>query len=273
MSECNHDCENCASSSSCSEIQKAVLNDRSHIKHIVAIVSGKGGVGKSFVTSCLASSFAKKGFAVGILDADITGPSIPSAFDTKGTVYGEDNLIYPLESKLGIKLMSANYLLENENEPIVWRGPLLGNLVKQFYENVVWGDLDYLFIDMPPGTGDVALTIFQMIPVSDLIVVTSPQDLVSLIVTKALKMAKLMNINILGVVENMSYIVCPKCNEHVEVFGKSHLEDLAKAENFKILGKIPLNSENLTKIDDGEVERIHLEEIDNIRDLILKEGK
>lgn len=273
MSDCNHDCSNCASKGNC-EIEKAQLNSLSSIKHIIGVISGKGGVGKSFVTSSLASSMAKKGYSVGILDADITGPSIPKAFGITQKAMGEDGLIFPQESKLGIKIISANMLLEKDEDPIVWRGPLLGNLVKQFYEQVAWGELDYLFIDMPPGTGDVALTIFQMIPVEEIIIVTSPQSLVSMIVSKAINMASLMNIKILGVVENMSYVSCPECNHKIEVFGESHLDELAKKENFEILGKIPLIPANLKKVDQGEVERINLQEIDNIIEIILKkEGK
>lgn len=273
MSECDHNCENCASRGSC-EIEKAQLNSLSHIKHIIGVISGKGGVGKSFVTASLASSMAKKGYSVGILDADVTGPSIPKAFGLKQKAYGENGLIFPVESVLGIKIISANMLLEKDDDPIVWRGPLLGNLVKQFYEEVCWGELDYLFIDMPPGTGDVALTIFQTLPVDEIIIVTSPQSLVSMIVSKAIKMANLMNIKILGVVENMSYISCPECNHKINVFGESHLDELADKENFEILGKIPLNPENLVKVDQGEIERINVEEINQIVETIIKkEGK
>lgn len=264
MSECNHDCSSCASSGNCSEIQKAKLNDKSNIKKVVGVLSGKGGVGKSFVTSMLAVELARKGYKVGILDADITGPSIPKAFGIKEKAMGEDGLIYPAETRLGIKVISANMLLSDDNEPIVWRGVLLGNLVKQFFEDVYWGDLDYLLIDMPPGTGDVALTIFQILPVDDLIIVTSPQDLVSMIVTKAIRMAKMMKINILGVVENMSYIKCPQCNTKVFAYGVSHLDDFAKEAEFSILGKLPLVTENLQKVDSGNVEEVVLPEFGEI---------
>ena len=262
MAECNHDCSNCSQAGNCSDqIQKAKLNDRSHIKKIVGVLSGKGGVGKSYITSLLAVYLNRQGYKVGIMDADITGPSIPKAFGIKDKAYGEDGLIFPLLSKGGIKVISANCLLENESDPIVWRGPLLGGLIKQFYEDVLWEDLDYLLIDMPPGTGDVALTIFQQLPVDDLIIVTSPQDLVSLIVTKAIKMANMMNIKVLGVIENMSYIRCPDCGKEIKLFGESHLEEFAKEMNFDILAKLPLVSDNTVLVDKGKVEMVSLDEI------------
>lgn len=264
MSECSHDCEHCSEKGSCGEIIKAKLDSRSSVKKVIAVLSGKGGVGKSFVTSSLAVYLNKMGKRVGILDADVTGPSIPKAFGLKGTVYGEDNLIYPMKSRQGIYVMSANLLLENDEDPIIWRGPMIANLVKQFYENVLWEELDYLLIDMPPGTGDVALTVFQSIPIDDLIIVTSPQDLVSLIVTKAIKMAEAMNIHVLGVVENMSYLSCPKCGEHITIFGESKLEEFSKKLNFKILGKLPLVSENTHLMDTGEVENIKIDEIEEV---------
>lgn len=260
MAGCDGNCEACASKGNC-EIQKAKLNDRSKIKKVIGVLSGKGGVGKSFVTSSLAVSLRKQGYKVGILDADVTGPSIPKAFGVNDKAYGEDSLIYPLETKSGIKIISANCLLEDESEPIIWRGSLLSNLVKQFYEDVLWEDLDYLLIDMPPGTGDITLTIFQMLPVDELIIVTSPQDLVSLIVTKAIKMANMMNIKVLGVIENMSYYVCPDCGKQINIFGESHLDEFAKQLNFRILGKLPLNSENTKKMDAGLIEEIELKEI------------
>ena len=270
MASCDGNCEHCASKGNC-EIEKAKLNNRSHIKKIIAVLSGKGGVGKSFVTSSLAVSLAKEGFSVGILDADITGPSIPKAFGIKEKAMGEDSLIYPLESKIGIKIMSSNCLLENDTDPIVWRGPLLGGLIKQFYEDVLWDELDYLLIDMPPGTGDVALTIFQQIPVDELIIVTSPQDLVSLIVTKALKMAEMMKIHVLGVVENMSYVKCPTCQEKIEVFGPSHLEEFAEKEHFNVLGRLPIIPENVKLVDEGKIENIEFEELKPVVDKIMEE--
>ena len=274
MADCDHNCESCAQNGNCSsQIQKAVMNDRSHAKRVVAVLSGKGGVGKSFVTSYLAVSLRRRGYKVGILDADVTGPSIPKAFGVVDKAYGEDSLIYPIPTRTGIKVMSANCLLEDENEPIIWRGVLLGNLVKQFYEDVLWEELDYLLIDMPPGTGDIALTTFQMIPIDDLIIVTSPQDLVSMVVSKAIKMARMMNINVLGVVENMSYLSCPKCSEKIPVFGESHLDEFASKMDFKVLGKLPIVSENAKKVDNGDVEDIELKEFESITDAVVKEGE
>ena len=272
MADCNHDCANCSAKGNCAdEIIKSKPNDASHIKRVIGVLSGKGGVGKSFVTSAIATYLSRNGLQVGILDADITGPSIPKAFGIKEKAYGENNLIFPCESIGGIRTMSANLLLDNESDPIIWRGPLLANLVKQFFEDVAWGDLDVLLIDMPPGTGDVALTIFQSLPVDDLIIVTSPQDLVSLIVSKAIKMADLMHIHVLGVVENMSYLVCPKCEEKIPLFGESHLEEFAEQMHFDILARLPLNSENTKLMDQGEIEKLSLPEIQPIIDKIKGE--
>lgn len=274
MAECNHQCEGCPSSGNCdSEIKKAQLNERSSVKRVIAVLSGKGGVGKSFITSYLAVSLNRKGYKVGVLDADVTGPSIPKAFGVTDKAMGEDGLIFPLETKTGIKIISANCLLEDDSEPIIWRGVLLGNLVKQFYEDVLWEDLDYLLIDMPPGTGDIALTTFQMIPIDDLIIVTSPQDLVSMVVTKAIKMARMMNINVLGVVENMSYLSCPKCQEKIPVFGESHLEEFSKKLNFIILGTLPIVSENASKVDQGQIEMVELPEFEEVTENVLKGAK
>ena len=270
MASCSGDCSNCSSKGSCNEIPKCKLNDRSSIKKIICVLSGKGGVGKSFVTSSLAVSLSRRGYSVGILDADVTGPSIPKAFGIKEKAYGEDNLIYPLISKTGIKIMSANCLLEDDSDPIIWRGSLLSNLVKQFYEDVLWEDLDYLLIDMPPGTGDITLTIFQSLPIDDLIIVTSPQDLVSLIVTKALKMAEMMKINVLGVIENMSYLICPECEHKIYMFGESHLEEFSKNLHFNILARLPLNSENTKKMDEGNVEDVKIEELNEAIEQIIK---
>ena len=273
MADCNHDCEHCGVEGCGSRIEKAKLNDRSKIKKIIGVLSGKGGVGKSFITSLVAVYLNRQGYKVGIMDADITGPSIPKAFGIKDKAYGEDNLIYPLESKGGIKIISANCLLEDDTEPIVWRGPLLGGLIKQFYEDVLWEDLDYLLIDMPPGTGDVALSTFQLLPVDDLVIVTSPQDLVKLIVTKAIKMANMMNINVLGVVENMSYLACPDCGKHIEVFGPSKVEEFAKELKFDVLAKLPLNPENTRLMDEGLVEQVSLPEIESAVAAIVKRSK
>ena len=273
MADCDHKCEGCSVENCSSRIVKAKLNDRSKIKRVVGVLSGKGGVGKSYITSLLAVYLNRKGYKVGIMDADITGPSIPKAFGIIDKAYSEDNLIYPLTSNGGIKIISANCLLEDDTEPIVWRGPLLGGLIKQFYEDVLWEELDYLLIDMPPGTGDVALTIFQQLPVDDLIIVTSPQDLVSLIVTKAIKMANMMNIKVLGVIENMSYLNCPDCGKKINLFGESHLEQFSKDMKFDILARLPLVSENATLMDLGQVEKISLNEILPAVEAIEKENK
>lgn len=271
MANCDGNCGHCNVEGCGDRIVKSKPNEFSNIKRIIGVLSGKGGVGKSFVTSSIAAYLNRNGFKVGILDADITGPSIPKAFGVKEKAYGENGLIYPCKTAGGIEVMSANLLLEDEKEPIIWRGPLLGNLVKQFFEQVMWGELDVLLIDMPPGTGDVALTTFQSLPIDDLIIVTSPQDLVSLIVTKAIKMAEMMNIHVLGVVENMSYLVCPKCEEKIPLFGESHLEDFAKEMKFNILGKLPLNSDNTALMDKGEIEKISLPEMQSIIDAIKGE--
>ena len=272
MADCSHDCSNCPSHGNCAdEIIKSKQNDASNIKRIIGVLSGKGGVGKSFVTSSLATYLSRSGLKVGILDADITGPSIPKAFGIKEKAYGENNLIFPAKSIGGIEVMSANLLLDNETDPIIWRGPLVAGLVKQFFEDVAWGDLDVLLIDMPPGTGDVALTIFQSLPVDDLIIVTSPQDLVSLIVSKAIKMADLMHIHTLGVIENMSYLLCPKCEEKIPLFGESHLDEFAKQMGFDVLARLPLNSQNTVLMDRGEIEKIVLPEIQTVVDRIKGE--
>ena len=272
MANCSHDCANCELKGNCAdEIVKSKPNDASKIKRVIGILSGKGGVGKSFVTSSIATYLSRNGLSVGILDADVTGPSIPKAFGIKEKAYGENNMIFPARTNGDIKVMSANLLLENDSDPIIWRGPLLANLVKQFFEDVAWGELDVLLIDMPPGTGDVALTIFQSLPVDDLIIVTSPQDLVSLIVSKAIKMAELMHRHVLGVIENMSYLICPKCDEKINLFGESHLEQFAKDMKFDILARLPLNSENTKLMDQGEIEKLVLPEIQPVVDKIKGE--
>jgi len=273
MDHCDGNCTECGAKDSCASqpIKKSKPNELSKIKRIIGVLSGKGGVGKSFVTSSIATYLSRRGLNVGILDADITGPSIPKAFGIKEKAYGEENYIFPAETIGGIKVISATMLLEKETDPILWRGVLVSNLVVQFFENVAWGELDVLLIDMPPGTGDVALTIFQSLPIDDLIVVTSPQDLVSLIVSKALNMAKMMNIRVLGVIENMSYLLCPKCKEKIFLFGKSSLEKFAKEMNFNILGRLPLDSKNSLLMDQGEIEKMNLEEMHDIINKIIGE--
>lgn len=264
---CGDDCE-CGDGCECGhshEIQKLKQNEHSHIKHVIGIVSGKGGVGKSFVTSLLARELNKKGYKVGILDGDITGPSIPKSFNIHEQAEGDGvKYIYPAVTSSGIKIISSNMLLENEDDPIVWRGTLISSLLRQFYTDVLWEELDYLLIDMPPGTGDVTLTAFQEIPLDGIIIVTSPQDLVKMVVSKAINMAKMMKIKVIGVVENFSYAICPKCGEHIEVYGVSHLEEICKNLDVKGLAKLPINAKFSTLIDEGKIEEISLDEFENV---------
>lgn len=267
--ECNHDCSNC--SENCSErIQKLDTNSVSHIKKIIGVVSGKGGVGKSLVTSLLASSLNKKGYKVGILDADITGPSIPQSFKIRENAYAENELIFPAKSRKGILVISAALLLENNEEAIIWRGAMISNLVKQFYTDVRWEKLDVLLIDMPPGTSDVPLTVFQSIPVDGIVIVSSPQALVSTIVAKAYNMAAEMNIKVLGIIENMAYVECKDCKSRNYVFGQSHLDVLANKYDIDALAQIPLNEEIASKVDLGDVEDLDIESIDQATDIIIK---
>lgn len=260
---CSGNCSSCSENCSHRPIEKEKQNNKSHIKKTIAVVSGKGGVGKSFVTSLAASYLNKEGYNVGILDGDIVGPSIPKAFNLHTSAYGdEDQLIIPAITKTGIKIISTNLMLEHEDDPIIWRGSLITSLLKQFYSLVAWGDLDVLLIDMPPGTGDVTLTTFQSIPLDGIIIVTSPQDLVSLIVKKAINMAKMMNIPILGMVENMSYVECPDCGKKIEIYGKSRLDDFSKETGIKILGRLPIKEGVSTLVDSGNLECVSLEEIE-----------
>ena len=247
-------CSGCAHASTCSGNQgpQSLLEDQnvfSSIKHVIGIVSGKGGVGKSFVTGSLAVELAAKGYKVGIMDADITGPSIQKMFGITQGAAGDQNGIYPAETKNRIKIMSINMLLEDDTSPVIWRGPVLAGIVKQFWTDVIWGDLDYLLVDMPPGTGDVPLTVFQSIPVEGIVIVTSPQSLVNMIVQKAYRMAEMMNIDVLGIIENYSYIECPDCKKHISVFGESHIDEIADKMGIPVLGKMPIVPE-LTKMSD-----------------------
>ena len=269
MSECSHNCSSCGVQGCSSRIEK-LKNEKSKIKHCIAIVSGKGGVGKSFVTSLIASSLNKLGYKVGVLDGDITGPSILKAYGIHERAYGDkEGHIYPAITKSGIKMISSNMLVENENDPIIWRGGLITTLLGQFYKDVLWEELDYLLIDMPPGTSDVTLTTFQSIPLDGIIVVTSPQDLVSLIVEKAINMANTMNINILGLVENMSYVECPNCKEKIFLYGEGTTNKLALSLGIELLAKLPINPLNAEKIDKGEVEDIKMNEIDKVVEKII----
>ena len=253
---CTHDCSTCGADCSSREggIQKAVLNPYSSVKKVIGVVSGKGGVGKSMVTALSALAATRDGFKTGIMDADITGPSIPKMFGVHKKAFGSDYGIIPEETPMNIKLMSINLLVENETDPVVWRGPVIGGVVEQFWTEVYWGDLDVLFIDMPPGTGDVPLTVFQSIPIDGIIVVTSPQDLVSMIVGKAVKMANLMNIPVLGLVENMSYITCPDCGRKIEMFGPSQAKAVAAAYGIKLLEQLPIDPVLSQEADLGKIE-------------------
>ena len=233
-------CEGCSHAKE-GGIPKEQLNAYSDVKKVIGVVSGKGGVGKSFVTASLANEMAARGYRVGILDADITGPSIPRMYGLKGAAQADDNGIYPMLTENDIKIMSINLLLPQEETPVIWRGPILANMVKQFWTDVIWGELDYLFVDMPPGTGDVPLTVFQSLPVDGVVIVTSPQDLVQMIVKKAYNMAKKMNIPVLGIVENYSYLECPDCGKKISVFGESHIDEIAKELDVEVLGKMPID--------------------------------
>ena len=233
--------EGCSENSQNPQSMLEAMNAYSNIKHVIGVVSGKGGVGKSFVTSSLAVQMAKAGYKVGILDADITGPSIPKMFGAHGQLVGDEKGMYPYETKEGIKIVSINLLMEDEEAPVVWRGPVIAGAVKQFWNEAVWGDVDYLFVDMPPGTGDVPLTVFQSLPVDGIVIVTSPQELVQMIVKKAFHMANMMHIPVLGLVENFSYLKCPDCGKKIALFGESNIDEVAAKEGTRVLGKLPLD--------------------------------
>ncbi len=256
MSECSHNCASC--SANCGERKAESLlapaNANSCVRKVIGVVSGKGGVGKSLVTGLMSVMMRRRGFETAILDADITGPSVPKMFHLKDRAMGSDLGIFPVESALGTKVMSINLLLPNEDDPVVWRGPVIGNTVTQFWTEVLWGDVDYMFVDMPPGTGDVALTVFQSLPVDGIIIVTSPQELVSMIVGKAVNMAKKMDIPILGLVENYSYLECPDCGKKISVFGESHIEEVAAHYDLPVLGKLPIDPKIAAMCDAGTIE-------------------
>ena len=234
-------CEGCSHNSQNPQSMLEAMNAYSNIKHVIGVVSGKGGVGKSFVTSSLAVQMAKAGYKVGILDADITGPSIPKMFGAHGQLVGDEKGMYPYETKEGIKIVSINLLMEDEEAPVVWRGPVIAGAVKQFWNEAVWGDVDYLFVDMPPGTGDVPLTVFESLPVDGIVIVTSPQEPVQMIVKKAFHMANMMHIPVLGLVENFSYLKCPDCGKKIALFGESNIDEVAAKEGTRVLGKLPLD--------------------------------
>ncbi|MCI5734560.1 MAG: Mrp/NBP35 family ATP-binding protein [Eubacterium sp.] len=272
MSECTHDCsscgENCASRKQDKKDFLKPMNKYSNIKKVIGVVSGKGGVGKSLVSCLLASKCAKAGLKVGILDADITGPSVPKSFGINERAMQDGECLLPAVTSDGIKLMSINLLLEDVNSPVVWRGPVISGVIEQFWSDVRWGELDYLFVDMPPGTGDVALTVFQSLPIDGIVIVSTPQDLVKMIVNKAYNMAKMMNVPVLGLVENMSYYVCPNCNEKINIFGKSKIDETAAELGLPVLAKLPVNPEINALVDEGRISEVKAEELDDFVELL-----
>ena len=272
MSECTHDCSSCSQNCSSREPESLLVkpHELTHVKKIIGVCSGKGGVGKSLVTAMLAVLAQRQGLKVGILDADITGPSIPKAFGIKEKAAGTDQGIFPARSTTGIDVMSLNLLLENDSDPVVWRGPVIAGAVGQFWTDVIWGDKDVLFIDMPPGTGDVMLTVCQTIPVDGLVLVSTPQELVEMIVEKALKMAGLMNVPVLGLVENMSYIACPDCGRQIEVFGKSHVDELAGRYSIPVTAKLPIDPKLAGSVDKGMIELFNGDWLNNLADAIYE---
>ncbi len=278
MSGCTHDCSTCGSDCGSRQAQeekitKELTNHNNNIKRLIGVVSGKGGVGKSLVTSLLAVEMTRRGYKCAIMDADITGPSIPKAFGIKEKATGDENFMMPPLTEKGMPVMSINLLLEDETDPVVWRGPVLAGVVKQFWQDVVYGEVDYMFVDMPPGTGDVPLTVYQSLPLDGVIIVTSPQELVSMIVGKAIKMAKLMNIPVVGLIENFSYAVCPDCGKHIEVFGKSHLEETAKEFRLPMLAKLPIDPKLAALVDEGRIEDAEVPELKAAIDLLVQLSK
>lgn len=263
--ECSHDCSSCGKECE-GRIEKAVPTNDTHIKKIIAVLSGKGGVGKSMVTSLLAVELAKKGYKVGILDSDITGPSIPKIFGISNPLYGDEGGIIPNETKLGIKAVSVNMMLGEEEAPVLWRGPILGGIVKQFYSEVHWGELDYLLIDMPPGTSDVAISIFQLIPVDEVIMVTTPSKLVSMVVAKAINMAIEVNVPISGLVENLAYVKCDNCGNQINIYKDDDTENVAKKYELEVLAKLPLDPSLAFLSDEGRIEEYN----DNLLEKVVK---
>ena len=273
--ECTHDCSTCSSNCGSKDPKSLLVapHPNSKIGKVIGVVSGKGGVGKSMVTDLLAVEFARRGYHCGILDADITGPSIPKAFGITEKAQGNETTIFPVKSKkYGVDIMSINVLLENESDPVVWRGPVIGGTVRQFWSDTLWDNVDYLFVDMPPGTGDVALTVFQNIPIDGIVVVTSPQDLVSMIVGKAMKMASLMNIPVLGLVENMSYALCPDCGKKIHVFGERHISEIAEEYHVPVLAQMPINPALASACDNGTVEDLDCSYLEDAA-LVIERGQ
>jgi len=275
MSEnCNHDCsscgENCPSRSSQKPDFRAPANAHSNVKRVIGVVSGKGGVGKSIITSLMSVIMRRRGYCSAILDADITGPSIPKAFGVHGMLSASDGGIFPAQSTTGVKMVSLNLMLENETDPVVWRGPVIAGTVKQFWTDVQWGDVDFMFVDMPPGTGDVPLTVFQSLPVDGIIIVTSPQELVGMIVEKAVNMARMMNIPVLGIVENMSYFKCNECGKEHHIFGESHVEEIAGRNGVDLVARLPMDPLLAAACDKGLIEMFDGDWLEKIADAIEK---
>lgn len=271
MSSCNGNCSSCSSSTCGDRKAESLLaqpNPKSNVKKVIAVVSGKGGVGKSTVSAMLAVAMAREGKRVGILDADITGPSAPTAFGVTECQGANEEGLYPAISRTGIQVMSINLLLDNPADPVVWRGPVIAGAVKQFWTDVIWEDVDYLFVDMPPGTGDVPLTVFQSLPVDGVVIVTSPQDLVSMIVSKAVRMANMMHIPVLGLVENYSYLKCPDCGKEIKVFGESHLEEIASAMHLPVLAKLPIDPAVAEAFDNGLMETVDTQAVNKVIEVI-----
>ena len=274
MSEsCTHNCSTCSQNCSSRKESQSLIekpHELSSIKKVIGVVSGKGGVGKSLVTTLLAVTMQRRGFKSAILDADITGPSIPKAFGIKEKALGTENGIIPCKTKTGIEIMSVNLLLENDTDPVVWRGPVIAGAVKQFWTDVIWNDVDFMFVDMPPGTGDVPLTVFQSLPVDGIVIVASPQELVGMIVEKAAKMAKLMNIPVVAFAENMSYFECPDCGKKHSIFGESHIDEIAQSYNVDTVAKIPINNKLAAAVDAGTIELFDGDWLDNVADKLLE---
>ena len=272
--ECTHDCSTCSANCSSREggAQKQSLveeqNKMSNVKRVIAVMSGKGGVGKSMVTDLLAVTMQRRGYKVAVLDADITGPSAPKAFGVKGQIEGSEFGMFPKQTKTGIKLMSINLLLDEEDKPVVWRGPVIAGVIKQFWTDVVWDEVDYMFVDMPPGTGDVPLTVFQSLPIDGAVIVTTPQELVSMIVKKSANMAKLMNIDIAGIVENMGYVVCPDCGKRINVFGESKAQKTADELGFEVIGQLPVDTELASLTDRGVIELFENDYLEHAADVL-----
>ena len=275
VENCSHNCEGCTEN--CSERTKESFlektNEMSHIKKVIGVVSGKGGVGKSLVTSLLAVLSRRKGYKTVIMDADITGPSIPKAFGLHGHAEASEWGLFPVKTAAGIGVMSLNLLMKNETDPVVWRGPLISGAVKQFWTDVIWGDVDYMFIDMPPGTGDVALTVFQSIPVDGIVIVASPQELVGMIVEKAVNMAKMMDVPVLALVENMSYITCPDCGKEIHVFGESHIDEIAQKHGVETVARMPIDPALAAACDAGTIESFNGTWLDGVLEKLTTANK